>query len=257
MSEGIFEREGYLAGDDPRRLAELWAALEEPETAAILCARGGYGTMRLLDRLPTDRIRRARKLLVGFSDVTALHAAWARAGLRSLHGPMVATLGDAREGLVDRFVGALTGGRPAPRPLEPVVPGRAEAPLLGGNLAVLASLSGTPYFPPLAGSVLFLEDVGERPYRVDRMLTQLRLAGVFAEVAGVVVGAFTECKPGPDGVTVESVLRDRLGDLRVPVAFGLPAGHVEDNLELPLGAPVELDAVKGELVFLEGATGHA
>jgi muramoyltetrapeptide carboxypeptidase len=253
VSEGIFEREGYLAGDDRRRLDELWAALEEPETAAILCARGGYGTMRLLDRLPIDRIRRARKLLVGFSDVTALHAAWARAGLRSLHGPMVATLGGASDALFDRFVAALAGELPPPAPVEPWTAGSAEGPLLGGNLALLASLAGTPFLPPLAGAVLFLEDVGERPYRVDRMLTQLRLAGAFAEVAAVVLGRFTACEPGPDGVTVEDVLRDRLADLRVPVAAGLPAGHVEDNLELPLGAEVALDGAKGELVFLGGA----
>jgi muramoyltetrapeptide carboxypeptidase len=253
-SEGLFARRGYLAGDDARRLGELWAALEEPDTAAILCARGGFGSMRLLDRLPLDRIRRAEKLLVGFSDITALHAAWARAGLRSIHGPMVAAVGRMSDAHCHRFVEALSGALEAPASVETLVPGVATGPLLGGNLALLASLVGTPYFPPVAGALLFLEDVGERPYRVDRMLTQLRLAGAFEGVAGVVLGAFTECGPGPDGVTVEDVLRDHFSALRVPVAFGVPAGHIEDNLALPLGAPARLDTTKGELVFLEGAT---
>ncbi len=254
MGEGIDERRGYLAGDDPRRLAELWRALEEPDTRAIVCARGGYGAMRLLDRLPPGTVRRARKVLVGFSDVTALHASWALAGLRSLHAPMAASLAKASDPALARWFAGLEGEVPAPFPVEPLVPGVAEGPLLGGNLAVLAALLGTPFLPPLDGAILFLEDVGERPYRVDRMLTQLRLAGVFARVSGVAIGSFRACDPGPDGVTVEEVLRERLRELNVPVALGVPAGHIDDNVPLPLGARARLDAEHGELALLEGAT---
>jgi muramoyltetrapeptide carboxypeptidase len=253
VGEGIDQRRGYLAGDDTRRLDELFRALEEPDIKALVCARGGYGTMRLLDRLPHGTIRRAGKLLVGFSDVTALHATWALSGLRSLHAPMAASLADASDAAFERWVAALEGALPSPFPVEPLVPGTAEGPLLGGNLAILAALVGTPYFPPVDGAILFLEDVGERPYRIDRMLTQLRLAGAFARVAGVAVGRFTGCEPGADGTTVDDVLREHLGRLAVPVVLGVPTGHVADNAPLPLGGRARIDAARGELELLEPA----
>src|SRR5690606_28050535 len=137
--------------------------------------------------------------------------------------------------------------------LRPLVGGVAEGPLLGGNLAVLAALGGTPHAPPIDGAILFLEDVGEAPYRVDRMLTTLREAGWLARVAGVVLGSFTACTPRDDGVTVDEVLAERLSDLCVPVVAGLEAGHRRNNLELPLGASVRIDASAGALVFLEPA----
>ena len=251
---GLLSRKGYLAGDDPRRLAELEAALADADVGANVAARGGYGATRLLEHLDAARIGRARKLLVGFSDVTALHCAWLRAGLRAVHGPMVAALGRAPGELLGRWIAAVEGVAPPPlSDLTPLAGGAAEGPLVGGNLAVLAALVGTPYAPPLDGAVLFLEDVGERPYRVDRMLTTLRHAGWLARVRGVVLGAFTDSAPGPDGTDVDAVLADRLGDLGVPVGAGLPAGHVDDHLELPLGAPVRLDADAGTLTFLEPA----
>jgi muramoyltetrapeptide carboxypeptidase len=254
VDASIFERTGYFAGDDDRRSGELLTALRDPNVAAIVAARGGYGTTRLLDRIDVDEVRRAGKLFVGFSDTTALHAAWARAGLRSLHAPMVAALGRADAPLLERWI-ATVEGRLAP-PVEGLArwaTGTAEGPLVGGNLAVLAALVGTPYAPPPDGCVLFLEDVGERPYRVDRMLTTLLHAGWLARVAAVVVGAFSDCAPGEDGTCVEDVLRERLGHAGVPVLAGLPAGHVKDNLELPLGALVRVDASEGRLTFLEAA----
>jgi muramoyltetrapeptide carboxypeptidase len=208
----------------------------------------------LLDQVPVPRIRAAEKLLVGFSDVTALHAAWARAGVRSIHGPMVAALGRAEPATVARYVAILEGGTPAPfTGLDVLAPGIAEGPLVGGNLAVLAALVGTPFAPPLEGAVLFLEDVGERPYRIDRMLTTLRHAGWLARVSAVVLGAFADAMPGPDGVAVAQVLGERLSGLGVPVLSGVPAGHIDDNAELPLGARVRVDAARAELTFLEPA----
>ena len=249
----IYARQGYLAGDDARRLQELQRALARPDSDAILAARGGYGATRLLPHVSAEAVRRRPKLLVGFSDITALHALWAHAGVGSLHGSMVAALGQAPEPLVERFCAALEGVYPeAFEGLTPIAPGAAEGILLGGNLAVLSALLGTPWFPPLTDAVLFLEDTGERPYRVDRMLTSWRSAGAFRGVRAVVLGAFTDGEPGPDGVSLEQVLHERLGDLGIPVARGLPAGHVPDNAELPFGSRVQLDASAGRLQLQTG-----
>jgi muramoyltetrapeptide carboxypeptidase len=253
--EGLFETDGFLAGDDARRLAELTDALDDESVDAIVAARGGYGATRLLPRLDLERVSAANKLLVGFSDITALHAAWARAGLRSIHGPMVAALGRAEPAWVERWIAAVEGAPFAVASgLETIAPGgMVEGPLVGGNLAVLAALVGTPYAPPLDGAILFLEDVGEAPYRVDRMLTTLRHAGWMERVGGVALGLFTDCHPRADGRTVTDVLRDRLSDLAVPVLAGLGAGHEPDNQEIPLGATARLDPGRGTLTFVEHA----
>jgi muramoyltetrapeptide carboxypeptidase len=174
---GVLTRTGYLAGDDERRATELLEALRDPAVDAIVAARGGYGATRLVEHIEVTTVAEANKLLVGFSDITALHALWARAGVRSLHGPMVAALGRCTQNVVDEWLAAVRGnGRRAIDGLRPVTAGIAEGPLLGGNLAVLAALVGTPYALPTDGCVLLLEDVGERPYRIDRMLTTLRQA---------------------------------------------------------------------------------
>jgi len=254
FDEGLFERKGFLAGSDERRLAEIRGALSDDSVRAIIAARGGYGATRLLDRLSADEVRNANKLLVGFSDMTALHALWARARLRSIHGPMIASFGDHSTAFLQRWIATVEGAVPEPLiDLRPMAPGRASGPLVGGNLAVLAALAGTPYAPPLAGSILFLEDVGERPYRVDRMLTTLLHAGWFEKISGILLGAFTDAPPGPDGVTIWEVLGERLGNLGLPVLAGVPAGHIDDNLELPFGSPTAMDAEAATVTFLEGA----
>lgn len=247
-SPEILERRGFLAGSDERRLSELRAALADPRVDAVLAARGGYGCTRIAPYVGTDEIRRHAPVLVGFSDLTALHAAWAHARVGSLHASMVAALGGADERLFQRFCAALEG-RFTDRfsELTPLAGGVAEGRLLGGNLAVLSSLLGSALFPPLSDAVLFLEDVGERPYRVDRMLTSWRNAGAFAGVRGIVLGAFVQGDPGPDGVSLADVLYERLHDLGIPVVSGLAAGHIDDNAELPFGQRVTLDARRGEL----------
>lgn len=244
----LITRKGYLAGDDTRRLRELRAALERKGIDAIIAARGGYGSTRILPLLAASEVRAQAPLLVGFSDITALHALWAHAGVGSIHGSMVAGLGLGTEAQFQRFCGALEGHFPESyNQLEPIVGGRADGILLGGNLAVLSALIGTPAFPPLEGAVLFLEDVSERPYRIDRMLTTWRSADAFRGVRAIVLGTFTQCEAGPDGTSVSAVLRERLSDLGIPVAAGLPAGHIPDNVELPFGRPVSLDATAGSL----------
>jgi muramoyltetrapeptide carboxypeptidase len=257
--EEIFSREGYLAGSDERRLAELVRAFADPEARAIVMARGGYGLMRLLPFITPELMVARPRPVVGFSDGTALLAALARAGMASVHGPVVTQFGNL--GSADQH--ALFARLESPEPavllteLEELIPGRVQGRLLGGNLELFSRLVGTPYLPDLDGAILFFEDLGERPYRIDRLLTHLDLAGVFGAACGVVVGDFSSCRePEPtraDSPTAEAVLTDRLGRLPIPVALGAPVGHGTRNRALPYGALCELDTPSGILRALEGA----
>lgn len=240
--DGIFSRSGYFAGSDARRLAELQSAIADPAIDAILCARGGYGATRLLPLLDPASVAAANKVLVGFSDISALHALWARAGVRSLHAPMVAGIAKASTAVQQEWICALEGREgPESWQLREIVPGSAQGRLIGGNLAVLSALAGTPFAPPLDDCLLFLEDVGERPYRIDRMLTTLQQAGWLDRCAGFILGDFAGSEPGDDGTTLEDVIRDRLGDCGKPVAMGFPAGHIDDNEPLTFGALARID----------------
>jgi muramoyltetrapeptide carboxypeptidase len=262
--DDITAREGYLAGDDRRRLAEWDEAVADPEARAIFCARGGYGAMRLLPGLDPAPLLAAPKLLVGFSDVTALHARLNAAGLVTLHGPVVTQLGRAPAEAVDHLAALLFGaadGDPAGRGLPgtaTIGPGRASGPLLGGSLTLLAHLCGTPWQLSLRGAILFFEDVGERPYKLDRYLTQLRWSGALDGIAGVAVGQLSGCDGG-DGEAAATVRR-LVGALGVPAIEGLAAGHEDRNLALPLGARATLEAPapgqpgQPRLRFDEGAT---
>lgn len=248
LADALFERTGFLAGSDETRLTELQRALEAPEVSAIVAPRGGYGATRLLPSLRVEDVRRAQKSLVGFSDVTALHALWARAGLCSIHGAMVCSLWEGSTSVRDAWFELLEGA-----PLRPLTGlattcgGRAEGRLFGGNLTVLAALVGTPYAPPMEDTILLLEDVTERPYRIDRMLTTMLQAGFFRGVRGIVLGQFTQCDPGPDGATVEQVLYERLSPLLLPIASNAAVGHIAENVPLLLGAHAVLDADAGTL----------
>jgi muramoyltetrapeptide carboxypeptidase len=259
FDEGIFAREGYLAGPDDRRLAELVAALGDPEARAVMMARGGYGLLRILPFLDASSLRLAPKPLVGFSDGTALLAFAARGGITSIHGPVLSQLG----GLPAQDQAALVRLLEEPAPglllgdLQDLIPGRVQGPLLGGNLEVFSRLIGTPYLPDLSGAILFFEDLAERPYRVDRLITYLDLAGVFGAVSAVVVGDFSGCRE-PEATregspTVEAVLTERLGRLPIPVVMGATIGHGTRNVALPYGALCELDTRRASLVALEGA----
>ena len=252
---GCAHSTGYLAGDDAVRLADLHAALADDELAAVHCMRGGYGCMRLLDGIDAGLVRRSAKLLIGYSDITALHALWALHGLPSLHAPMATSdlTRPGRESDALALFALLQGGLHAGTVLAPTllpeprlgVPGRARGRLIGGNLSLVASLLGTPWAWQAQGAVLFLEDVSEELYRVDRLLTQLRLAGVLDAVAGFVLGSFTESE-SPD-----ALLREFLLPLGKPVLGGWPSGHGTPNLPLPMGVVVELDAQAGTLTVLE------
>lgn len=246
-------RGGYLAGPDDARLADLHAAIADDRNAAVWCLRGGYGSGRLLDRIDVELVRRHPKPLIGYSDITALHALWDRAGLLALHAPMPASdlVRAGREADAQAVFGWLQQGLGAGTVLsiEPATStsAQADAPcnwpggsargrLVGGNLSLIASLCGTPWQLRTQGRILFLEDVSESLYRVDRLLLQLRLAGLLEAATGFLIGSFTEDDdPLP-------VLRDALVPLGKPMIVGWPSGHGTPNRPLPLGAMVHLDA---------------
>jgi len=238
-------RRGYLAGDDARRAEEWLEAAADREARAIWAVRGGYGAMRLLPRFEPARLLHPPRWMVGFSDLTALHSALNGAGLVTCHGPMVAQLAGATPEALDRLEEMLFGRRHgAPPPgvdgSATIRAGTASGALLGGSLTMLAHLCGTAWLPRLRGAVLFLEDVNERPYRLDRALTQLRISGALDGVRGVCVGDLVGCDDG-DGTGAEAV-RELVRALGVPSIEGLPCGHGPRNLALPLGSVVTLVA---------------
>lgn len=250
LGSALFSQAGFLAGDDNARLADITAALQDGETEVLIAARGGYGATRLLPELDVGAVRQANKWLVGFSDVTALHALWARAGLCSIHGPMVCSLWEGSMAVRDAFFDLLEGQ--PPRPLEGLTGlggGKATGRLFGGNLTVLTALIGTPYAPPLEGAVLLLEDIAERPYRVDRMLTTLLQSDALSQVRAIILGQFTQCEPGADGTTVDHVLRERLAPLDIPLVANASVGHIAENMPLLLGAEAHVDADAGSVSF--------
>src|SRR5262245_3807538 len=252
----VLERDGYLAGSDEHRLADLNRFLRDDTIDAIWCIRGGYGVMRLLEGIDYAALARRPKAIIGYSDITALHAAVGRrCDLVAFHGvtarahltyttrtPLAITLSQAWE--------AITIAEPSMRVLAP---GTARGRLAGGNLALLASLAGTPYAPDLDGPILPLEDVNEAVYRIDRMLTQLWLSAGLRNTAGRAFGSFTEIPPPDDPANIERplerVLEEFAARCGVPCVSGFPIGHIDDQNTYPLGAMAELSADTGVLVI--------
>jgi muramoyltetrapeptide carboxypeptidase len=268
----IYRSCNYLAGDDATRAAELLAAFTDPETSAVWCARGGYGVARLLDRIDFDVIKRRPKVFIGFSDITALHLAINKqTELVTFHGPNIQDgfgkaddMLAANETALWRAVWAEEQASPTSGyaleaaanqdGLRTIRPGRATGQLTGGNLAVLAGLMGTPFEVVTAGRILFLEDVGERLYRIDRYLAQLWLAGKLQQAAGVLIGSFSyDEEPAEPPEALAELFDDYFGRLKVPVLAGFPAGHSRINLTLPMGALVEIDAGDKRVAVCENA----
>ena len=243
----LYARARYLAGDDAARAADLNAMFADPDVRAIFAARGGYGAARVLDLLDWALIRRHPKILVGFSDTTALQLGiYARTGLVSFSG--LTLCADITEEGVHPVTetslwAAMTEGRfPPVEGLHALRSGTAEGPLIGGCLSLVASLAGAPYLPDLTGSLLFLEDVNEAPYRVDRMLNQLHMSGAFERASGVLFGRFEGCEPDRDWEgTVEAVLEDLASRIACPVFCGLPYGHGPGRRVLPVGMRAAVD----------------
>lgn len=248
IGAGILAREAFLAGSDARRAEELAGAMRDPEVKAVVAARGGYGAMRIVDALPWGELARRPKWLVGFSDVTALHAMAWRAGVASVHAPNVTGLGrDATPAMRARWLASLE--RPqAPhawRHLRVLLAGEARGPVVGGNLSIVHAMAAAGRLVVPEGAILVLEDVTESPYRIDRMLTSLRLGGHLARAAALVFGGFDRCEPGSDGRTAVDVLEERTRDLTLPVLAGAPFGHGLRNDAFVLGSPgrIERDSV--------------
>ncbi|MGB5078715.1 MAG: LD-carboxypeptidase, partial [Sphingorhabdus sp.] len=266
----LLGRYGYLAGQDKDRAADVNAMFADSQVRAIFAVRGGWGSARLLPYLDWTMIRANPKLLTGFSDITALHMAIAaKAGFVTLHGPNAGSAWGKSSW--DSFRGiAFDGATPVfknPETTEDRLVqrrwrtqvlgsgnGKAQGKLLGGNLTVLTALVGTPYLPSFEGAILFLEDVDEAEYRIDRMLTQLGQSGVLKGLKGVVFGQCTDCTAkggGYGGFTLNDVLTQHLGSLGIPAYQGAYFGHITDQFTLPVGAMVEIDANAGTLRLLE------
>ena len=271
LGRHVRERHGFLAGDDRDRAADIMEMFADKQVKAIMCLRGGYGSARLLGRLDYGLIRRNAKIFSGFSDLTSLHCAFAKkVGMISIHAPMwngglqAKDLPEFTRASFFRTVmeatppGSMVSGLEK-KSVSIVRGGVAEGPLIGGNLSVLCATIGTPYEPSFKNAILFFEDIGEQPYRLDRMLTHLLNAGVLPQLAGVAVGINRDCEDAKDSKrdeyrqTAADVMKERLSELAVPVVTGLPFGHVALNATIPVGARARLDADNGDLIVLESA----
>lgn len=267
LAEGHYPRlglsvgaaDGYLAGPDALRANDLMEMFVDDRIRAIFCTRGGYGSARLLDRLDYQFIQSHPKILVGFSDITALSLAlFTKARLITFAGPMVAAefASGIRPMAAEALWGMLRSRRktrrlPHSEFTRIMQGGVAEGTLLGGNLSVLCSLIGTPWFPDMRGAVLFIEDVGESVYRIDRMLLQLRQAGILRRIAGVILGSFTAVPVEKPNRELDEVLKEYLLPLGIPVLADFPFGHIPEKITLPLGSQVRLDAERRMVTVLQ------
>ena len=258
---------GFLAGTDRQRLEDLHWAFADKEIDAVWCVRGGYGVSRLLPAVNFNLIKRNPKIFIGYSDITALHISiYQNCGLATFHGPVAAsTFSDYAKNQVKNVL--MNPSAPYKIELSPaniakesslfktevVTRGKARGKLIGGNLSLLTALAGTPFgLRNTRGKILFIEDVNEQPYRIDRMLTQLRQTIDLKQLGGIALGVFADCEAKDSGSqTLLEVVKDRLGDLRIPVIYGLSFGHIRDQFTLPIGIEAELDTETATMTFLE------
>jgi muramoyltetrapeptide carboxypeptidase len=269
LGQHILDRYGYLAGKDADRAGDLNAMFADDAVAAILCVRGGWGCNRLLPLLDYKAIAAHPKILLGYSDITALLVAiYARTGLITFHGPVGASnwnpfsldfvrriLFQAEAVVMDNPVDRGNSLVVSKDRIQTITPGSASGRLVGGNLTVLAAMLGSEYLPDWSGTILFLEDTNEHIYRIDRLLTQLKLAGVLDKISGFVFGKCTKCDPG-DGygsLTLEEVLNDHIRPLKIPAYSGAMIGHIENKFTVPLGVRARIDADRGTITLLEPA----
>lgn len=249
--KNVFSQHFQFAGTDEQRLADLQEAFDDPETDAIICSRGGYGTVRIIEKLDFAGFHKKPKWLVGFSDITILHCCLNNLGYAAIHGTMPRYFfnddGTPNENL-DSLMKILTG-----ESMEYVFsnsaynkPGNATAELVGGNLSIISSLQGTKYEIGTRGKILFIEDIDEFLYHTDRMIRQLKMAGKLDGLAGLVIGDFTDMKDNesPFGKTVHQIIEEAVQDFNYPVCYGFPAGHDKKNLALAFGKPCELDVTR-------------
>ncbi|MDJ0715323.1 MAG: LD-carboxypeptidase [Prochloraceae cyanobacterium] len=257
----IFDRYGYLAGKDDDRAADVNAMFADKQVKAILTTRGGWGVNRILPMLDYNLIGKNPKIVMGFSDITSLLLAiYARTGIITFHGPVIISTWNqfsfdyVRQIL---FQGkAVTLKNPISIPLQTITKGIARGRLLGGNLSVITSTIGSTYLPQWKGAILFVEEIGEDIYRVDRMLTQLKLAGILQQLAGFIFAQCTKCIPEDDSepyLTLSQVIAHHIKPLGIPAWYGAAIGHIKDKFTVPVGLEVEIDANSGEIKMLEAA----
>ena len=265
--EHYASRRGHLAGSDAGRAGDLNAMFADAEVRGIVCVRGGSGAARVLPLIDYDAVRRDPKVLLGYSDITALHnALLAQAGLVTFHGPIGSgswnrfNVDQFRRVFLDRELVTYRNAIDAGDELVPrknrtvtIAGGKARGELVGGNLTVLTALAGSPYLPDFSGKILFLEDVSEAPYRVDRMFSTLKLMGALDRIAGFVFGECTDCDPGEGygSLTLDQIFEDHIKPLGIPAYRGAMIGHIRQQFILPVGGRVELDADAGTLRMLE------
>jgi len=265
MGKSCYSKYGYLAGRDEIRAEDLNNMFGDKEINGIICLRGGYGTIRILDLLDYSLIRKNPKVFVGYSDITALHIAINKlSNLVTFHGPMAASdlIGDISDFSLNSLYNSIFNEQFNPsieNPLEDLKAingGVAEGEIIGGNLSLIVSTIGTPYEIDTKGKILFIEEIGEEPYRIDRMLTQLRLSNKLQEVEGIILGNFNNCSPeDPDmSLTLEEVIDNIIKPLNKPTLLNLQAGHCEPTITIPFGVKARLDADKKQLTILEKPT---
>jgi len=271
-STNFNKRTGFIAGSDEERVDDIHEMFTNPDIDAIVCARGGYGTARILSMLDYDLIKSNPKVFIGFSDITALlYAIYERTGLVCYHGPVGSskftefTTSSLKNVLMDNTTKELRrpkeweGKSAESYQYKTWNDGKASGGLIGGNLSIVCSLLGTPYDVTFEGKILFLEEVGESLYRVDRMLTQLLNSGKLDQCSGIVLGVFSSCEAKSGGVddddyvTLSKVLNDRLESLSIPIMYGMPIGHIDDNATIPVGVQAQMDTSLGTLTWLEDA----
>ena len=270
LSKNLRAQNGYLAGTDAQRLEDLHWAFSDQEVDAVWCIRGGYGATRILPNVDFNLIKKNPKIFIGYSDITALHVAiYQKTGLVTFHGPVGTS--DYTDFTKPNVLNILMN--PTPQYIlnpsaenlknesnlfkpEVITPGKCRGKLIGGNLSLLSAVDGTPYaLKDLKGKILFMEDIDERPYRIDRMLTQMLQAHDFKQLAGIALGVFEGCNPKPEenSQSLIDCLKDRLGQLGIPVIYGLSFGHISNQLTLPVGIEAELNTEGGVLTLLEAA----
>lgn len=253
LGKHVFSRHFQFAGTDAQRLEDLQNALDDPETDAILCSRGGYGTVRIINQLDFSAFKNSPKWLIGFSDITILHSCLNGLGFSTIHGVMPRHFfeenGKASENL-ESLMQLLSDEKPAFSfsNAESNRPGKINGELVGGNLSIISSLQGTKYELDTEGKILFLEDIDEFLYHTDRMMYQLKLSGKLDNLGGLILGDFTDMKDNesPFGKNVHEIIREAVQDFNYPVAFGFPAGHDKKNLALAFGQNWALDVTNKE-----------
>ena len=238
----LYAKQDYLAGHDDLRLKDLHLMFSDKDIKAVLCARGGYGTLRLLDKIDYDLIRKNSKIIAGYSDITAfLLAVYKKTRLVTFHGPVVKELSGKRHENLNAFLDLASSQKPFTLDLsggESLMPGKSKGTLLGGNLTLISHLIGTPFMPSLKGAILFIEERGEPLYRIDRMLIHLKLSGILKDVVGLIAGSFADCGDISD---INRLLKDIASNIDIPIFSGLPVGHSTENITIPLGLQAELN----------------